>query len=380
MVSRNLSRVILDDLTKIREVDKENMLSFCINAPKLYKEAAEKAQEIIVKYSKPQRIIVAGMGGSAIAGELAKDWARDIIPVPMEVCRDYKLPAYANEETLIIVASYSGETEETLSCLLNAMRKSCKIFCISSNGILLKTASRLNVQTIKIPEGIPPRAALPYMLMSILWILEKLRLVSNIQSEVHEAISVLEQVCNENSPQIPVEENPSKSLAMKINGKIPVIYGFGFYSSVAQRFKQQFNENSKVPAFWNSFPELNHNEIVGWEKTADIVGIFSTVILRDKSEPLEVRSHIEATKEILADRGVEIHEIWSLGTERLAKMLSTILIGDFASIYLAILRGVNPTPIETISRIKRVLLSIGIREKLVAELQSLVGESKVFRQ
>lgn len=367
-----MSQEILDNPAKIREIDKGKMLSFCVNAPSLYREAAEKAWQITAKYPKPNKIIVAGMGGSAIAGELVKDWARDIVPVPMEICRDYRLPVYADEETLTFIISYSGETEETLNCFLDAIKKRCMIFCASSNGFLLKIADELKIQTIRIPGGIPPRAALPYMLMPILVMLEKLGLISNLREEVSEAVSVLGHVCSKNSPKIPIKENPSKDLAAKINGKIPVVYGFGFYSSVARRFKQQFNENSKIPAFWNSFPELNHNEIVGWEKAKNVEA-FSAVLLRDKDEPIEARSHIEATREILIDKGVDVHEVWSVGKGRLAKILSTILIGDFTSIYLAILRRIDPTPVETISKIKEALTRVGSKEKIVTELQSLIG-------
>jgi len=368
-----LSQEILDNPAKIMEIDKGRMLSFCVDAPSLYREAFEKARQIKAEYSKPHKIIVAGMGGSAIAGELVRDWARDKVLIPMEVCRNYKLPAYADEGTLTFIISYSGETEETLSCLLDAIKRRCMIFCISSNGVLLKIASGLKIQTIRIPSGIPPRAALPYMLMPIPVMLEKFGLVPNLHEEVSEAISVLEHVCSKNSPKIPIKENPSKDLAAKINGKIPVVYGFGFYSSVAQRFKQQFNENSKIPAFWNSFPELNHNEIVGWEKAKSITEVFSVVLLRDRDEPIEVKSHIEAAKEILIDKGVDVHEVWCMGRGRLAKMLSTILIGDFTSVYLAILRRMDPTPVETISKIKEALTRVGTKEKTVIELQNLIS-------
>ncbi|MEM2674995.1 MAG: bifunctional phosphoglucose/phosphomannose isomerase [Candidatus Bathyarchaeia archaeon] len=367
-----MPRTILDDLVKMKEIDKGGMLSYCVNAPKHYEEAAEEARKTKLDSSKPQRIIVAGMGGSAISGELVKDWGKDTVAVPIDVCRDYRLPAHANEETLAFISSYSGETEETLSCLLDAIKKRCKVFCISSNGTLLKIADELRLQTLKIPEGFPSRAALPYLLMPILVFLEKLGLAQNVWEEISEAISVLEHVCSENGPEIALEENPSKSLAAKIDGKIPVIYGFGFYRSVAQRFKQQFNENSKIPAFWNSFPELDHNEIAGWERARRLAKHFSVVLLRDKNEPAEVKCRIEATKEILDSIGMETNEVWSVGRGKLSRMLSAILVGDFASVYLAILRRVDPTSVEAITRIKEAAAKTGTKKKIIEELKGLI--------
>lgn len=370
-----MPQTVLDDLAKIKEIDKEGMLSFCINAPKHYREAAEKARQIKVDYPEPQKIIVAGMGGSAICGEFVKDWGQDTIAVPIEVCRDYRLPAHANEETITFLVSYSGETEETLGCLLDAVKKKCRVFCISSNGTLVRIANKLRIPALKIPKGVPPRAALPHLLMPILVLMEKLGLTSNIWEDISEATSVLEHVRGENAPEKPLRENPSKNLAEKIYGKIPVIYGYGFYCSVAQRFKQQLNENSKIPAFWNSFPELDHNEIAGWEKAGKLAKCFAVVLIRDKDEPVEVKCRIETSKEILHNRGVETHEVWGIGKGKLAKMLSATLAGDFTSVYLSILRGVDPTPVETISQIKEALAKTSIREKIIEELQKLASKN-----
>jgi glucose/mannose-6-phosphate isomerase len=160
-------------------------------------------------------------------------------------------------------------------------------------------------------------------------------------------------------------------LASNISGTVPVVYGFGLYRSVAQRFKQQFNENSKVPSKWEVFPELNHNEVVGWEGAESLSKCFSAIILRDKSEPEEIRSRIEATKELMLDKIAGIHEVWSRGEGRLAKMLSTTLIGDFTSVYLALLRGIDPTPVETINMLKRRIAKTGMRDRILRELQAL---------
>jgi len=370
---RILPQKILDDLAKMKRIDKSDMLSFCVEASKLCREAAKLAEAVRLNYSKPQTIIVAGMGGSAIGGELLKDWARDEIDVPIEICREYSLPAYADERTLVFVVSYSGETEEALSMFLDAIKRNCMTFCISSGGKLLEFAKKLKLPHLQVPSGIPqPRAALPYLFLPLPILLEKLGLISDVSFEISEAIKVLEQVKDENSPETPLNDNSSKMLASKINGTVSAVYGFGIYRAVAQRYKQQFNENSKVPARWEFFSELNHNEIVGWEGAKELSNNFSTIFIREMDEPEGIRQRIEATEELISQEATKkIFEVWSSGQSRLAKMLSTIYIGDFTSVYLAILRGVDPTPVKTISLLKERITQSGVKEKIIGELRKL---------
>ena len=362
----------MDDTGKISEVDKSNMLAFCVDAAKHYREAARIAEKISLRYANPENIIVAGMGGSAIGGELLKDWARDKAQVPIEVSRAYSLPAYANEHSLVLVMSNSGETEESLSSFLDAVKRRCMVFCVSSGGSLLEFAEKLNAPFLRVPSGMPPRAALPYMFLPLLKALEKARVVSGVSGELSEATQLLERVTGENAPENPVKNNFAKRLASGIKGSVPVVYGFGVYRSVAQRFKQQFNENSKVPSKWEFFSELNHNEIVGWENTGKLAECFSTIFIRDKSEPDVIRSRIETTKTLLPS-GSKMFEVWSQGKSALARMLSTICIGDFTSVYLGVLCGVDPTPVENINLLKEKTKRVGTKEKVKREVAVLAG-------
>jgi glucose/mannose-6-phosphate isomerase len=361
---------ILDDLNKIRKIDKNNMLSFCVEAPKHYAEAAKKAEQLAISYSKPQTIIVAGMGGSAIGGELLKDWTRDKVAVPVEVCREYSLPAYADKHTLVFVVSYSGETEESLSTFLDAIKRKCMIICISSGGTLHKFAEKLNVPHLRVPSGMAPRATLPYLFMPLPILLEKTGLVSDVTQEISETVKVLNQVSDANSPARLLEDNFSKKLASSICGTVPVVYGFGIYRSVAQRFKTQFNENSKVPAKWEYFSELNHNEIVGWEEARELAEHFSIILIRDDDETEVIRRRIETTKELLSKEALKIFEVGSIGKSMLAKMSSVICMGDFTSVYLAIMRGIDPTPVKTIALLKEKMKKSGVKEKVIRELKS----------
>jgi glucose/mannose-6-phosphate isomerase len=367
-----LRTAFLDNLDEIRRIDRSNMLSFCVEAPKHYGEAAKIANAFSVSYPKPRTIVVAGMGGSAIGGELLKDWARDRVTMPIEICREYSLPAYVNRKTLVFVVSYSGETEESLSVFLDAVKRKCMVVCISSGGRLHEFAGKLNVPHLLVPSGMAPRATLPYLFMPLPSILEKIGVVSGVGVEVSDVASVLKLVSLENSPEKPQSGNFSKTLASNICGTVPVVYGFGIYRAVAQRFKTQFNENSKVPAKWEAFPELNHNEIVGWEEAGAMAKDFSLLFIRDNDEPSEMRRRIETTQKLICRKPLKAFEVWSKGKTKLAKMLSVVCIGDFTSVYLAVLRSVDPTPVRTIGLLKEKIKQSGLKDRVVTELQKMV--------
>jgi glucose/mannose-6-phosphate isomerase len=363
---------VLDDMSKISPIDKSNMLGFCVEAAKHYLEAARTAEKISLPHANPENVIVAGMGGSAIGGELLKDWARDKAQFPIDVSRAYSLPAYANKRSLVLVMSYSGETEESLSSFLDAVKRKCMIFCVSSGGSLLEFAEKLSVPYLRVASGMPPRAALPYMFVPLLKTIEEVGVVSGVSEELSEATKILARVAGENAPEKTIKGNLAKTLASGVNGSIPEVYGFGVYRSVAQRFKQQFNENSKMPSKWEFFSELDHNEIVGWENAGVLEACFSTVFLRDENEPEEIRSRIETTKTLLPS-GSKMFELWSQGESALARMLSTVCVGDFTSVYLAVLRGVDPTPVENINLLKEKTKQVGTKERVKRELAELAG-------
>ncbi|HUJ84368.1 MAG TPA: bifunctional phosphoglucose/phosphomannose isomerase [Candidatus Acidoferrales bacterium] len=362
---------VLDDVENIRAVDRSGMIDFCLNSAKIYSEAKVLADEIKVNYLEPENIVISGMGGSGIGGDLLKDWAKKQTSVPIEVNKDYELPEYAGEKTLVFITSYSGDTEETLNAFLDALKRKCMIFCVSSGGALLENAERLGVPYVRVPSGMPPRAALPYMFVPLLIYMERAGLVEGVSKELFEAMPLLKKISQENAPDKPTVENYAKALAMNIGKTSPVIYGFGIYRGVALRFKQQFNENSKIPAKSDVFSELNHNEIVGWERAEELGECFSAIFLRENDEPAAIQSRIEITKELVEQAGVGVIEIEAQGKSGLARMLSTILVGDFTSVYLSVLRGVDPTPVKTVNYLKDTLKQNGFREKVIGELAKL---------
>lgn len=370
-MGENLPTKILDDPDQMRRIDQQNMLAHCTDAAAHYLEAWRNAQKIKLEYPAPENIILAGMGGSAIGGELLKDYTRGTAKVPVEISRDYALPAYAGKKSLVILASYSGDTEETLSTFLDALKRRCMVYCVSSGGALIQYAEKLNVPHLKVQGGMQPRAAMPYMLMPLFKCAQELGMAPKIADEFSEATKLLEKVSRDNGPAKPSSENFTKNLAANLSTLSPVVYGFGIYRGVALRFKQQFNENAKVPAKWEVFSELNHNETMGWESPKDLSKCFGVIFLRDKAEPIEIRSRIETTKALMQPSVANMFEVWAQGKGTLGKIFSTILVGDFTSVYLAYMRGVDPTPVNTVSVMKKRIEENKVKEKILVELEKM---------
>ncbi len=362
---------ILDDVDVMHKIDKSNMLAYCTQAANHYIEAAKNAKKIKLDYSTPKNIIISGMGGSAIGGELLKDFTRSTAKIPVEINREYKLPSYADKKSLVILASYSGNTEETLGSFLDALKRKCMIFCISSGGTLIEYAEKLNVPHLEVQGGMPPRAALPYMLVPLLYCAEKLNLAPSFSKDLSQTTAHLEKISKENDPNKVAGKNFSKTLALRLNESMPVIYGFGIFRGVALRWKQQFNENAKIPAKWEYFSELNHNETMGWENPKELSKCYAIILIRDKAEPTEIRSRIETTKTLMQPPITKILEVWSRGKSDLLKILSTILVGDFTSIYLAFLRNVDPTPVNTVETMKQRIERNGVKKRIIEELEAL---------
>lgn len=364
---------ILDQLDNIKRIDKSDMLSHLMKTPGYCRDAMNRAKQIKVpERVKPQNIIVAGMGGSGIGGEILKDWLRDELPIPLEICKSYSLPAYASKETLFFVNSYSGDTEETLSAFIDGVRRKCSTITITSGGHLQSFSKELQIPYITIPGQLPPRVAMPYLFFPIPVLMERMNLIPNVDEYLQETVRVFERACEENSPENPTEDNPAKKLALELLETIPIIYGFGEYKSAAHRIKTQFNENSKIPSKHDVFPEINHNETVGWEAPRFLTKNYSIILIRDPNEPPEIRRRIETTKSMVFHKARKVLEIHAKGEEKLAKMFSILSTGDFASVYLAILQGVDPTPVRIIDKVKKDLgKKFNMEKRLRAELASL---------
>ena len=364
---------VLDKPERVKEVDRSGMLGDLVKTHDYCRDAIKRAGQVSVPEKvSPKNIVVVGMGGSAIGGEILQDWLRDELPIPIQVCRDYTLPAYVNKDTLVFVNSYSGNTEETLTAFLTAIHRKCTVIAVTSGGQLGSFCKKLQVPHMIIPAGLQPRVAIPYMFFPLPVLMKKMGIISNIETELEEAIHVLERVAKANAPTIPTKNNKAKKIAQELMETIPVIYGFRQYGSIAHRLKAQFNENSKVPSKCDVFPELNHNETVGYEAPETLNKKQSIILIRDPQEPPEIRNRIETTTSLVFNRANKVLEITAEGEGKLAKMFSVMCTGDFASVYLAILQNRDPTPVNIIVRVKSELAKkTRMKEKFEAELAKL---------
>ena len=354
----------LTDLAHLKLNDPSDMLGAILGLP----EQCEDAKKIAIGADlgdlagrKFASVLIAGMGGSAIGGDLMRATFEPWLTCPVTVVRDYRLPAYVGPDTLVIAASNSGNTEETLSVYAQARLAKAPILAVTTGGKLEGSAEADGVPLIKLPAtGMQPRAAVGYALVPLVVAAVRLGLLpDSVLRDIDETSGVLVAVRKELGPDVPPAANPAKQLANAWVGKIPFVYGSQAERGVvAYRWKTQIAENAKALAVANVFPELNHNETVGWSGTHGQAGVekhLCVVILRDRSEPAHIVRRVELTKELLADRHVRIDESWSSGSSALARTMSLVYTGDFASCYLALAYGEDPTPVKAIDWLKQQL-------------------------
>jgi glucose/mannose-6-phosphate isomerase len=339
----------------IHTLDKSNMLGVLLDFPRQLKEAWEigKATRLPTDPSGVKNIVLAGMGGSAIGGDLLRSCLAKELRIPLIVNRHYFLPSSVNEATLVFVSSYSGNTEETLQAYKDARKKRAQMVCLTSDGELAQWAQRDGLPLITIPPEYPPRTALGYLTIPILVVLGKLGFIDNKGDDLRETIELLGALVEKYAPST---TNLAKEVSQKLVGKIPLVYSSveGF-DVVALRWKGQFSENSEILAFCNYFPELNHNEIVGWGLLKEIQKHFQVILLRDEGDYPRIQRRMEVTKEILQQETWPVIEVYSQGRSLLTRIFSLIYLGDFVSFYLAILNGVDPTPVKKIDYLKERL-------------------------
>ena len=331
------------------------MLGVALGLPRQIREAWALGRSApLPKVPKPAaHLVVCGMGGSAIGGDLLSGYLSSACPVPMVVVRGYELPGFVGPHSVVLAASYSGDTEETLAAVGQARRAGAMVLAITSGGQLARTAKD---SCVIVPGGLAPRAALGYLMIPALAALERWGFAGPSGREVEEAAGVLDDVAAQCGPDVPALRNPAKQLAEHLAGRVPAVYAASpGLEAVARRWKCQFNENSKTLATWNVFPELNHNETVGWGAPASLASHFAVVLLRDGTEPARLALRLRLTGDLALGPAAGVHDVSARGKGRLARLLSLVLMGDLVSIYLAYLRGVDPTPVEIIDAIKQGL-------------------------
>jgi glucose/mannose-6-phosphate isomerase len=303
-------------------------------------------------------VAVLGMGGSGVSGDVAAAVLGSRLPLPFAVIKGYgPLPGWIGPSTLVFAVSYSGSTEETVSALQEASERGARLVAISSGGPLAELARRLGAAHLAIPPGLQPRASLGYLTLPLLGALQKVGLTDGLDGDVDETIHVIERLAESCHRSRPTAENPAKDLAERILHKVAIVYGGSqVAATAAMRFKCDINEYGKVPAFWNYFPELNHNEIVGWTGLTELTREnMALVYLRDADEHERVSLRFEITRDLVEKNVSEVIELRSEGTSALARILSLVLVTQLAAIYVGLGRGVDPGPVDIIQNLKAEL-------------------------
>lgn len=305
----------------------------------------EKAQLTPAK-QEIKNILIAGLGGSGIGGTVVAQILEQELKVPVTVCKDYFLPAFVNENTLLIISSYSGNTEETVQVLQAALPLNPKIVCVTAGGKVLEIARQNNLDHIVIPNGMPPRSCFSYSITQLFYVMKGMNLIgNNFEQQLSNTIVLLES-------EIENIKTEAKELADKLFGKLPVIYSAANYEGVSVRFRQQINENSKMLCWHAVLPEMNHNEIVGWvEKNENIAVIF----FRNEDDFFRTQKRIDFLSEVVSQCSPYIYNVWSKGKSQLERTFYLVLFGDWVSVYLGELKNIDASEVKVIDRLKKSL-------------------------
>ncbi len=347
----------LNDRRELQKQDPKGMISLVEGFPDQCRTAVEIARSVAPPKleHRPGCVMLTGLGGSAAGGDFVQALFDHAGAAPFAVNRDYTVPRYVGVGDLVFCASYSGNTEETISSYLAAKASGARIVAVTSGGKLRELAEDAGDTVYLVPGGQPPRTALGFMLMPVLVVCEQLELLPKLDFD--EAFAELDRVCGSSKPEI--EDCRAKRIAMDLHGAVGVIYGLGIWQGlIAGRWKGQLNENAKVLALANRYPELDHNEILGWLGAAGQgVERYVGVLLKGGDESPKMLARAEVTEKLL-DPVVKFHHVTALGTGLLAKLLSLAYLGDFVSLYLAFLNGVDPEDISSIDTLKRELAKV----------------------
>ena len=350
------ARALLDDPAFVSRLDPRGMYAFAVGFPEQCRAALEIAEStpIATDGRAVRQVVLTGLGGSAAGGDFARALFEAQGDVPFSVNRDYALPHYVGPDTVVFATSYSGNTEETLSAYADARRRGARIVAVTSGGELARRCAADKVPVITIPGGQPPRTAMGFMLVPVLVAAAKLGLLP--AQDIAGASAEAEAASIAWRAESPTVANEAKRLALALRGAVGVLYGLGGWQTVvAGRWKGQINENAKQHVFAHALPEMNHNEILGWEGAhRQGVARWVTLLLEDGTESDRMKLRATVTLELVA-KASEAHRVKASGTTLLGKMLSLALLGDFVSLYLAALNEVDPYTIDSIDLIKETL-------------------------
>jgi glucose/mannose-6-phosphate isomerase len=344
----------LDSPDVSREYDRAGMLACLRDMPAQCQLAWEMAQdfEFPADFRQVDKVLILGMGGSAIGGEIASGLLAAELRVPISVWRDDILPAFVDSRTLVIASSFSGNTDETLAAFGQALQKDCQKLAITSGGKLEELAREKGVPLFHYSYRGQPRAALGFSLMPLLSLFQRLGFSPDMFEDVAEMLHLLRDKVACFNEDVPVSANPAKQLAQYLYGSLAVVYGTGGLGGVAHRWKTQLNENAKEWAFHEVFPELDHNAVVGYRFPAELADKIKVIMLGSPTLPAHIQQRYELTCRLLEEAHVRYRLLEGEGKSGLGQAMGLVLLGDYVSCYLAVLYGTDPTPVEAIDYIK----------------------------
>jgi len=338
----------------IGKVDSTGQLADVLAVAEHLRDAVWRVESAIMQdWDTPAGLVVAGMGGSAIGGALARAALGDHASRPIFVTRAYGIPTWTTPDTMVLCASYSGETEETLACYESAGALGAKRTVVTTGGRLAEMARADGVPVIPLPAGFQPRAAVAYMTVAALEVAALCGVGPRLTPEIDVAASHAEELVAEWGPDAP-EDSLAKVVARGLHGTIPVIAGAGLTAPIAYRWKTQINENAKLPAFFGELPELDHNELAGWEGASES-GRFSAVFLDDSDAHPRVKQRMVLTEQMIKANAAASFRLETRGQTAIDRVVSLVLLGDLVSIYMAALRGVDPGPVTALDELKSAL-------------------------
>jgi glucose/mannose-6-phosphate isomerase len=345
----------LNDVAALVQLDHEGMFGHVAALPRQCRDAwaLTRHLELPPEHLQANKVVVAGMGGSAIGGDLAAAVAADSSAVPILIHRDYELPAHVDRQTLVVGSSYSGNTEETLSAFQAARERGCPLVAITTGGELARLAREWRVPFVAFDFPSPPRAALGHLLVSLLGVLRALGAVDDLSADLEEAVALLEAQSAKLAPDIPLAQNQAKQLARALHGHLPIVVGVGPLSPVARRWKTQFNENSKAWACFEALPEMDHNALTGIHFPGEMAPRVRVLFLGSGALHPRNKLRLDLTRQILESQDVACHQVDIPGESSLSQILAAVQLGDYVSCYLAALYGADPTDIEDIIGLKR---------------------------
>ncbi|MGB9695836.1 MAG: bifunctional phosphoglucose/phosphomannose isomerase [Ignavibacteria bacterium] len=345
----------------LSKIDKGNMFNVLKEFGNQVYDAYELAERVALKnidLDRIKNIVITGLGGSAIGGDLVRNAGLGELKVPLTVNRHYTLPAFVGKDTLVIVSSYSGNTEETISSYKQAIKLKAQIICITSGGEVQRMAEKYKHNLFLIPQGYQPRCALGYNFVSMWIALAKLKFVSKKTAEFKNVVKILRR--NSTKYTVPdIVTNDALRIAAVLKGKLPIIYSsVDNLEAVNLRWRGQLSENAKILAYGNLYPEMNHNELVGWKLNKNILKNIVVIFLEDSADHKRVKTRIAITKKIYQQYSDNIISLSSRENTRFERIFDLIYLGDWVSYYLAILNNVDPTPVEIINHLKSELAKI----------------------